>query len=77
LARMEQELRASPLQRRLPYYCIAEVYAAFGKRDKVFEWLNRAYDERDWAIPWIKLEPAFDNYRSDPEFYSLLARMNL
>ncbi len=58
----------------------AIIYAGMGQRDKSFEWLETAYDERfTIAIGStdIREDPIFDNVRSDPRFADLLRRMNI
>jgi TolB-like protein/Tfp pilus assembly protein PilF len=53
----------------------AVIYVGLGEKDKAFEWLERAYEER--AMPTIKVNPIYDPLRSDPRFQDLLRRMNL
>ena len=36
---------------------IAEIYAYRGERDKAFEWLNRAYQQRDSGRRSLKIDP--------------------
>jgi TolB-like protein/DNA-binding winged helix-turn-helix (wHTH) protein/Flp pilus assembly protein TadD len=57
-----------------PYF-MAGIYAGLGEKDHAFEWLNRAYEEREWMQ--LKLDPFLDSLRSDPRFHQLLSRMNL
>ena len=54
----------------------AYAYALLGDKDRVLEWLEKAYEERD---PWlyVKAEPRLDNFRSDPRFMDLLRRLGL
>jgi hypothetical protein len=48
------------------------------KKDKAFEWLEKAYDDRSiGAIRGIAEGPLYDPLRSDPRFADLLRRMNL
>jgi tetratricopeptide (TPR) repeat protein len=48
-------------------YMIATVYAGLGDKDKAFEFLEKAYQERCWDIVWcFKADPRVDNLRSDP-----------
>jgi serine/threonine protein kinase/tetratricopeptide (TPR) repeat protein len=55
---------------------VAADFARLGERDKAFFWLEKAYDEH--LIPfYIKVQPAFDNIRSDPRYADLLRRMGL
>jgi tetratricopeptide (TPR) repeat protein len=58
-------------------YQIAEVYAYRGESDEAFEWLDRAYQNRDPGLPGLKTDPAFKSLREDTRFTSLLKRMNL
>jgi len=51
-------------------------YARLGRVDEAFEWLERAFDERDGSLAFIKTFPAYDELRSDPRFRDLLRRMN-
>ena len=58
-------------------YQIAATYAGLGEKDRAFEWLEKAYDERsDWLVN-LKVEQRFDGLRSDPRFADLLRRVNL
>ena len=48
-----------------------------GQSDKAFEWLEKAYEEQDFWMAIIKVDPVLDRLRSDPRFKVLLKRMNL
>jgi tetratricopeptide (TPR) repeat protein len=52
---------------------VAASYAELGERDKAFFWLERSYEEHLTPF-YIKVQPAFDNLRSDPRFADLLRR---
>ena len=56
---------------------IAQVYAYRGQCDKSFEWLERAYEQRDPGLPEIKSNPLFKNLRNDPRYTELLKKMRL
>jgi hypothetical protein len=47
-----------------------------GKKDKAFQWLERAFEEHDPTLVYLKIWPMFDGLRSDPRFQDLLHRMN-
>jgi serine/threonine protein kinase/Tfp pilus assembly protein PilF len=51
--------------------------AAAGRPDRMFEFLEAAWAERDPYLTRIDAEPYFDPYRSDPRFCALLGKMNL
>jgi hypothetical protein len=57
---------------------VAAVYALAGQKDKAFEWLEKAYEERDGQdVTLLKCDPSFKNLRGDPRFSALLRRMGL
>jgi adenylate cyclase len=56
---------------------IAEVYAYRGERDRAFEWLDRAYRQRDSALSWFKFDPFLRNLEADPRYTAFLHKMNL
>jgi len=62
--------------REAPYQ-IAQVYAWRGERDKAFEWLERAYQDRDPGIPYIKLDRFLAPVQDDPRYAALLAKLKL
>lgn len=56
---------------------IAEVYAFRGEADEAFEWLDRAYAQRDGGLPSIKGSPMLKMLASDPRFVALLEKLRL
>jgi TolB-like protein/Tfp pilus assembly protein PilF len=58
-------------------YQIAEAYAFRGESNKSFEWLERAYKQRDPGLPNIKTDPLLKTLRHDPRFTELLKKMRL
>jgi TolB-like protein/DNA-binding winged helix-turn-helix (wHTH) protein/Tfp pilus assembly protein PilF len=58
-------------------YQIAQVYAFREESDKSFEWLERAYKQRDAGLAGIKTDPLFNNLRHDPRYTELLEKMHL
>jgi adenylate cyclase len=61
----------------VPPTTLSFLSGALGRLDEAFEWLERAYDERDTLMTWVKLLPHFDPLRDDPRFSSVLKRMGL
>jgi serine/threonine-protein kinase len=64
-------------QRYVSPYSIALIYAGFGEKDLAFEWLDRAYDERDESYIHLKVDPRLDDLRSDPRFTERLQLIKL
>ncbi len=58
-------------------FLIAEVYAVLENKNHAFEWLEKAYEERDPMLIWLKVDPILDIIRSDPRFIALLKKMGL
>jgi predicted Zn-dependent protease len=56
---------------------IAEVYAARGQVNSAFEWLDRAYDQRDGGLTEIKGNPLLKNLEGDSRYTALLKKMRL
>jgi eukaryotic-like serine/threonine-protein kinase len=59
-------------------YMIGTIYAGLGDKNKAFEFLEKAYQERSPDIPYfLKADLRIDNLRSDPRFQDLLRRVGL
>ncbi len=56
---------------------IATVYGGLGDKEKVFEWLESAYQSRESKFPLINVHPVCDSIRSDPRFIALLKKIGL
>ena len=56
---------------------IAADYAALGEKDRAFHWLEKAYEEHDFFLPTLAVNPWMDPLRSDPRFRDLLRRIGL
>jgi hypothetical protein len=72
-ARLEQRAKRAPI---FPDYR-ALVHAALGEADEAFEWLEKALEERCWVLVFLKVDPAYENLRSDPRFDALTERIGL
>jgi serine/threonine-protein kinase len=58
-------------------YSIALIHAGLEETDQAFEWLDRAYNERDESYIHLKVDPRLDHLRSDPRFTERLRLINL
>jgi TolB-like protein/DNA-binding winged helix-turn-helix (wHTH) protein/Flp pilus assembly protein TadD len=58
------------------FQVIALTYFALGDRDRGFQWLTKAFDERQ-TIHYVKVDPRFDSVRDDPRFDALVRRLGL
>lgn len=53
----------------------ALIYSNLGDKDRAFEWLNRAYEERSAGLNNLKGSPDYDPIRSDPRFEELIIKV--
>jgi TolB-like protein/DNA-binding winged helix-turn-helix (wHTH) protein/Tfp pilus assembly protein PilF len=60
-----------------PAGSIGIVYGALGQTDEAFAWLEKAYQERDPELTYIKVGRRFDPLRNDPRLQQLAHRMGL
>jgi Tfp pilus assembly protein PilF len=59
-------------------YMIATIYPGLGEKDKAFEFLEKAYQERSPDIPYfLKADLRMDPLRSDGRFQDLMRRLGL
>jgi DNA-binding winged helix-turn-helix (wHTH) protein/tetratricopeptide (TPR) repeat protein len=70
------------LQRLAPQHYVsafnqAIIYTSLGERERAFEWLEKAYEERANPLTTLKVEHIFDSLRADPRFADLLRRAGL
>lgn len=58
-------------------YQIAEAHAWRGEKDLAFQWLDRAYLQRDAGMTLLINDPMLDSLRRDPRFTALLRKLQL
>jgi TolB-like protein/Flp pilus assembly protein TadD len=56
---------------------LALVHAGLDERDRMFEWLEKAYQERDVTLPYMLTDPLLADMRPDPRFVDLVRRVGL
>jgi hypothetical protein len=50
-------------------YLVVTIYFGLNDKDRAFEFLEKAYQERSWELPYfMKADLRIDNLRSDPRF---------
>ncbi|HEX6127234.1 MAG TPA: winged helix-turn-helix domain-containing protein [Pyrinomonadaceae bacterium] len=58
-------------------YNIALVYSGLGDAENTFRWLNRAVDQRDLRLAFIKVEPKWNELRTDERFAEIVRRVRI
>jgi TolB-like protein/Flp pilus assembly protein TadD len=71
------ELEEAARTNYVPPSQIALLYAALGEREKAFEWLERDYQSGDESLWYDYHLRAWDRFRDDPRFRSMLTKLNL
>jgi serine/threonine protein kinase/Tfp pilus assembly protein PilF len=71
-----KELEDLSKRRYVAPFEFAKVFLVLGRTDESVAWLEKAYQDRNWPMIWIKVDPRFDALRSEPRFQSILQRMN-
>jgi eukaryotic-like serine/threonine-protein kinase len=72
-----EELLDPSKPRRGSSYDIAIIYTGLGEKEKAFEWLEKAFNERDDFLAYLNADPRFDPLRTDLRFDNLLRRIGL
>jgi hypothetical protein len=55
----------------------AALYSVAGDKDQAFSMLERAYNRHELWLVYLKVDPTWDNLRTDPRFQNLLHRVGL
>jgi serine/threonine-protein kinase len=72
------QLQELSQQRYISPHEMAIIYAGLGEKEQAFAWLEKAYADRSWRLPYLnKAEPRLDSLRSDPRFADLVRRVGL
>ena len=74
---MLTRLQEGAKERNAPAMASARVYAGLADKDKAFEWLEKAYQDRSLFLAMIRLEGLLEPLRSDPRWPDLLRRIGL
>jgi hypothetical protein len=48
-------------QHYFPPSHMAKVYVALNDKERAFGWLEKSYEERDWGLVELKVDPIFDS----------------
>jgi adenylate cyclase len=54
----------------------ATIYLGLGDKEKVLDWLEKAYEQQDSACWYLKIDQLYDGMRNEPRFQALYAKLN-
>jgi serine/threonine protein kinase/TolB-like protein len=75
--RVLAELKELSQHRYVSPYGIAMIYAALGDKEQAFQWLERANDERNTELVFLKVDPRADPLRNDLRFQELVKKVGI
>ena len=52
-------------------------HALLGEKEKALEYLEKSYENHEFLLPFVNVDPFFDDLRSDPRFQAVFRRMGL
>jgi tetratricopeptide (TPR) repeat protein len=55
----------------------APICLGLGEKDQAFAWLERAFEERDWQMAWLAVDPFWDSVRSDSRLSRFIEKTGL
>ncbi|MGE0132460.1 MAG: winged helix-turn-helix domain-containing tetratricopeptide repeat protein [Blastocatellales bacterium] len=61
----------------VPQWSIAMHYAQLGEKEQALARLQKAVEDRNFFVATLKVERAWDGYRTDPRFVALVRRVGL
>jgi len=56
---------------------MALIHFRLNELDRGFEWLDKAFEDGDHWLDYIKVFPGFDGARSDPRYAALVEKLGL
>ena len=71
------ELKSQSAHRYVSPFYMALIYTGLGDRVQALRWLQAARDDRSNNMIFLAVTPEFDSLRTDPQFQSLLRRIDL
>jgi TolB-like protein/DNA-binding winged helix-turn-helix (wHTH) protein/Flp pilus assembly protein TadD len=71
------ELKQLSKKRYVSGYDMAVIYCGLREPEQAFAWLEKAYQDREGSLVYLKVEPWLDPIRADPRFAQLVRRVGL
>ena len=61
----------------MPSLCLSWVHVGLRENEAALELIEKARDEHDPVVLWLRVSPSFDTLRGEPRYEKVLARLNL
>ncbi len=76
-ARLIDQLKSQSARQYVSPLGIATIYIGLHKPDLAMDWLEKAYQEHEDTLVWLKRDPIYDPIRPNPRFQALERRLAL
>jgi len=73
LKEIENQSKESPAGS--PSFYLAMIHAQMGEIDAAFQWLDKAYEDKEVEMYWLKVEPPFEPLHDDPRWQVMLDKV--
>jgi eukaryotic-like serine/threonine-protein kinase len=77
LSRIAQVLVERSRTSHVTPWQIGTLYTRAGRNEEALDWLEKAVDVRDPNVPYLSVDPIFDDLREKPRFQELIRRLHL
>jgi len=61
----------------MPSLCLSWVHIGLGEHEAALDRIEKAYDEHDPVVLWLRVFPIFDPLRGEPRYEQMVVRLNL
>jgi TolB-like protein/Tfp pilus assembly protein PilF len=75
--RIMSELLATADRQYVCPFEVAAAFAAMGRKEEAFQWMNKSIADRADCMIWLREEPWLDLIRSDPRYSELVRQVGL
>jgi TolB-like protein/Tfp pilus assembly protein PilF len=59
------------------YYGLVKNYTLLGEKEKALDCLEKSYENRDFMLPFVNIDPMYEGLRAEPRFQAVIHRMGL
>ena len=59
------------------YYALVKFYSLLGEKEKALDALEKSWENREFMLPFVNVDPLFDSLRSEPRFQEVFRQMGL
>jgi tetratricopeptide (TPR) repeat protein len=72
-----KDLETRSTTQHIPPLRFAVINLGLGRKEQVFQWIERAKEELDLYLIYIRISPFYDSMREDPKFQDFIQRLGL